>query len=112
MHFVPSICFLYQETHRVCTRALLKAQRDMLRRKNATFSTPLLSVVYKVSLLDRRAYTPGRRPPANLLTSWEFLFCPFEDLLSCAAATMGAASSSEVVAEKLREMGEGDAQRP
>jgi len=25
---------------------------------------------------------------------------------------MGAASSSEVVAEKLREMGEGDAQRP
>ena len=27
-------------------------------------------------------------------------------------APMGAASSSEVVAEKLREMGEGDAQRP
>ena len=64
------------------------------------------------SLLETRAYTPGRRPPANLLTSWKFLFCPPEDFLSCAAATMGAASSSEVVAEKLREMGEGAAQRP
>ena len=57
-------------------------------------------------------HTPGRRPPANLLTSWKFLFYSSEDFLSCAAATMGAASSSEVVAEKLREMGEGAAQRP
>ena len=56
--------------------------------------------------------TPGRRPPANLLTSWKFLFYSSKDFLSCAAATMGAASSSEVVAEKLREMGEGGAQRP
>mgnify|MGYP006247682417 CR=1 FL=1 len=65
-------------------------------------------------VLARQAgpHTPGRRPPANLLTSWKFLFYSSKDFLSCAAATMGAASSSEVVAEKLREMGEGDAQRP
>ena len=30
---VGEVCFLYQETHRICTRALRKAQRNLLSKK-------------------------------------------------------------------------------
>ena len=65
-----------------------------------------------VIALTKEPRTPGHSPPDYLLTSWKYLYSRTQDFLSCASSAMGAASSSEVVAEKLREMGEGAAQRP
>ena len=81
-------------------------------RKNV--SAPNIGPPYRYVLLAQAGgpHTPAWRAAPILLTSWKYLYCGPKDFLSCAAVTMGAASSSEVVAEKLREMGEGDAQRP
>ena len=80
-------------------------------RKNV--SAPNIGPPYRYVLAQAGGpHTPAWRAAPILLTSWKFYFSPFKHLVSCASSAMGAASSSEVVAEKLREMGEGAAQRP
>ena len=68
-----------------------------------------------LSLSDLCAFWLGWRPWNFFSTQEHDASAPLSSRKAAAYsdfAPMGAASSSEVVAEKLREMGEGDAQRP